>query len=93
MFQKGMTVEEIAIKRKLGIPTIVSHLAKLYSDGHPIDLSIYINSEEISKIAKAKIKLESPTALKPYFEFFEEELSYDKIRVGLAIIEKENIVL
>lgn len=93
LFQNGMTVEDIALKRKLGVPTIVSHLAKLYSDGHPIDLKIYINEQEILKIADAKIKLDSPSALKPYFDFFEEQLSYDKIRVGLAIIEKEQIAL
>lgn len=93
MFQSGMTVEEIATKRKLGLPTVISHLAKLYSDGHPIDLSVFINEEEITKIAEAKIKLEAPNALKPYFDFFEEQVSYDKIRVGLAILEKENVAL
>lgn len=91
LLQSGLTVEEIAAKRNLGIATITSHLAKLYSDGHPIDLSIYITAEEISKIADAKIKLESPNTLKPYFDYFEEQITYDKIRIGLAIIEKENI--
>jgi len=90
LFENGMTVEEIALKRKLGVPTIISHLSKLYSDGHSIDLNVFINEEEIAKIAEAKIKLDSPTALKPYFEFFEEQISYDKIRVGLTILEKEN---
>lgn len=93
LFQSGMTVEEIAIKRKLGVTTITSHLAKLYLDGHPIDLSIYITEDEISKIAEAKIKLESPNALKPYFEYFEEQMAYDKIRIGLALIEKENVAI
>jgi ATP-dependent DNA helicase RecQ len=93
LFQSGMKVEEIAIKRKLGVTTITSHLAKLYLDGHPIDLSIYITEAEILKIAEAKIKLESPNALKPYFEFFEEQISYDKIRIGLALIEKENVTI
>jgi len=93
LFQSGLTVEEIAAKRKLGVTTITSHLAKLYLDGHPIDLSIYISEDEISKIAEAKIKLESPNALKPYFEYFEEQMAYDKIRIGLALIEKENVAL
>ena len=88
MYQSGLSVEEIAGKRNLGVSTITSHLAKLYSDGHPIDLSIYVTKEEISKIAEAKIKLESPNALKPYFDYFEEQIGYDKIRIGLAIIEK-----
>ena len=89
MLQSGLTVEEIAGKRNLGVSTITSHLAKLYSDGHPIDLSIYVTKEEISKIAEAKIKLESPNALKPYFDYFEEQIAYDKIRIGLAMIEKK----
>ena len=91
LLQSGLTVEEIAVKRNLGIATITSHLAKLYSDGHPIDLSTYITTEEISKIADAKIKLESPNALKPYFDYFEEQIAYDKIRIGLAMIEKETL--
>ena len=82
-------MEEIAVKRNLGISTITSHLAKLYSDGHSIDFSSYITAEEISKIAEAKIKLKSPNALKPYFDHFEEQIAYDKIRIGLAMIEKE----
>ncbi|MBP7470211.1 MAG: DNA helicase RecQ [Flavobacterium sp.] len=89
MLQSGLTVEEIAGKRNLGLSTITSHLAKLYSDGHPIDLSIYVTKEEISKIAEAKIKLESPNALKPYFDYFEEQIAYDKIRIGLAMIDKK----
>ena len=93
LFKSGLSAEEIAIKRKLGVPTIISHLAKLYNDGHPIDLSIYISEQEISKIAEAKIKLESPNALKPYFDFFEETISYDKIRIGLTILEKESVTL
>lgn len=93
LLKSGLTVEEIAGKRNLGLSTITSHLAKLYSDGHPIDLSTYITAEEISKIAEAKIKLESPNALKPYFDYFEEQIAYDKIRIGLAMIEKEAMTL
>ena len=90
LFQSGLSVDMRAIKRNLGISTIASHLAKLYIDGHPIDLSSYISHEEITQIRAAKTKLENPNALKPYFEYFEEQLPYDKIRLALAIIEKEN---
>ncbi|MDR6844321.1 DNA helicase RecQ [Flavobacterium granuli] len=93
LFKSGMTPEEIALKRKLGVPTIFSHLAKLYNDGHAIDFSAYISEKEISKIAEAKLELESPSALKPYYDFFEETISYDKIRIGLTILEKENATL
>ncbi|HTG64800.1 MAG TPA: helix-turn-helix domain-containing protein, partial [Flavobacterium sp.] len=89
LYQQGLTVDEIAEKRKLGIGTIMSHLAKLYTDGASIDLHQFVSEEEIKSIKTARIKLENPTALKPYFDYFEEKIGYEKIRLALAIIEKE----
>lgn len=90
LYQKGFSVEKIAELRKLGLSTIMSHLAKLYSDGAAIDLNSFISEEEIAQIAEAQIKLESPNALKPYFDYFEEKMDYGKIRLALTILEKEN---
>lgn len=92
LYKSGLSVEEIAQKRKLGLSTIMSHLAKLYVDGADIDLNPFISKEEVSQIAEAQIKLESPNALKPYFDYFEEKIDYGKIRLALAILEKENAV-
>lgn len=89
LYQEGLTIDEIAAKRKLGTGTIMSHLAKLYSDGAAIDLHQFVSEEEVNLIAAAQIKLEKPTALKPYFDYFEEKIAYEKIRLALAIIEKE----
>jgi ATP-dependent DNA helicase RecQ len=50
----------------------MSHLAKLYLDGETVDLQICFE-EEVNLIAKAKIKLESPTALKPYYDHLKEK--------------------
>ncbi len=93
LYQEGLSVEAIAEKRKLGISTIISHLAKLYSDGAAIELEQFISNEEVALISEAAIQLEKPTALKPYFDYFEEKMSYEKIRLGLAIIEKEENVM
>jgi ATP-dependent DNA helicase RecQ len=93
LYKNGFSVEEIAQKRKLGLSTIMSHLAKLYVDGADIDLDSFISKEEVLQIAEAQIKLESPNTLKPYFDFFEEKIDYGKIRLALAILEKENAVL
>ena len=90
LYQNGVSVAAIAEKRNLGVSTIMSHLAKLYLDGIAIDLNPFISNEEVSQIAEAKIKLESPVALKPYFDYFEEKMDYGKIRLALAILEKEN---
>ncbi|MEL1253735.1 DNA helicase RecQ [Flavobacterium sp. DGU38] len=88
LFQNGASVEEIAETRNLGISTIISHLAKLYLDGIDIDTSQFISDNEVEQLQKAKIELENPNALKPYFEHFEEKMGYEKIRFGLAILEK-----
>jgi ATP-dependent DNA helicase RecQ len=93
LYKKGFSVEEISLQRKLGLGTIMSHLAKLYLDGANIDLNPFVSKEEVSQIAEAQVKLESPNALKPYFDYFEEKMAYEKIRLALAIIEKENVVL
>ena len=88
MLKDGNSVEEIAAQRELGISTIFSHLSKLYLDGENINLMQYITEDEISKIENAKIELENPIALKPYFEYFEEQFPYEKIRIALTILEK-----
>ncbi|MFV5696397.1 DNA helicase RecQ [Flavobacterium sp. LB3P122] len=93
LYQNGLSVEEISQKRKLGLSTIMSHLAKLYIDGAAVDLTPFISTEEVTQIAEAQIKLEFPNALKPYFDYFEEKIDYGKIRLALAILEKENAVL
>lgn len=89
LFEKGDTIEEIAAKRNLGLSTVISHLAKLYLDGVDIDVSQFISDEEVTLLQKAQIELENPNALKPYFDHFEEKMGYDKIRFGLAVLEKQ----
>lgn len=93
LYKNGLSVEEIAQKRKLGLSTIMSHLAKLYVDGADIDLDSFISKEEVIQIGEAQIILESPNTLKPYFDYFKEKIDYGKIRLALAILEKENAVL
>lgn len=89
LFENGNTIEEIAVKRNLGLSTVISHLAKLYLDGIDIDVSQFISDEEVTLLQKAQIELENPNALKPYFDHFEEKMGYDKIRFGLAVLEKK----
>jgi len=89
LFQNGVSVEEIAEQRDLSPTTIISHLAKLYVDGHDLDLSQFVSDDEILQIEKAHKELENPNALRPYFDYFEEKMSYDKIRFGLAFLERK----
>lgn len=88
LYKQGLTIAEIAGNRNLSPTTIFSHLAKLYADGKDINIYDFITSEEVEQVKKAKEALENPEALKPYFDYFKEEMDYSKIRLALTIIEK-----
>jgi len=89
LYNEGFSIDEIVEKRNLKSTTIFSHLAKLYTDGKDIDIYKFVTKNEIEKVRKAKDELENPPALKPYFDHFNGEIEYFKIRLALSIIEKE----
>jgi ATP-dependent DNA helicase RecQ len=43
----------------------------------------------VDLVKEAKKSLENPKTLKPYFDYFDEQLDYFKIRLALSVIEKE----
>ena len=89
LYKEGLTIDEIAEKRNLKSTTIFSHLAKLYTDGKPIEIYDFVTKEEVEKVRLAKDELENPPALKPYYEHLNTEIEYFKIRLALTIIESE----
>ena len=88
MYKKGMSIDEMSEERNLKHPTIFSHLAKLYTDGKDIDLKQFMTDDEISKVKKARQELDNPPELKKYYEHFNEELAYSKIRISLTLLDK-----
>ena len=90
LLKNGLSLEEIAVERKLTASTIFSHIFKLYEDGEAIDLHQFIDKENITAIQKAKEILNSPETLKPYFEHFEGTIDYNTIKIGLAILDKKD---
>ncbi|MFD1293783.1 DNA helicase RecQ [Lutibacter holmesii] len=89
LYKEGLTIDEIAKKRNLKSTTIFSHLAKLYADGKDIDIYDFVTKEEVERVRKAKDELENPQALKPYFEHFNAEIEYFKIRLALTILDAD----
>jgi ATP-dependent DNA helicase RecQ len=89
LYKSGLTIDEISIERKLKSPTIYSHIARLFLDGKDIAIFDFVSKKEVDLVKEAKKSLESPKALKPYFDYFDEQLDYFKIRLALSIIEKE----
>ena len=89
LYQEGLSIDEIAEKRKLTSTTIFSHIAKLYNDGKNINIDELVSENEVNSVREAKKELDSPNALKPYFEHFNEQLDYFKIRLALSVIDKD----
>jgi len=87
LFSEGFSVDEIAIARKLSANTILTHLTKLHSEGKDVKLEDLVSSEIVEKVRKAKAEITEP-GLKPYFSYFNEEISYDHLRLALTIISK-----
>lgn len=91
LYREGLSVEEISKKRELAITTIYSHLAKLYTNGENIDMSRFVDKNDIESVRKARETLDNPESLKPYYEHFEESLDYWTIRCALAVLDKEEV--
>jgi ATP-dependent DNA helicase RecQ len=87
LFSDGLTVSEIATARNLSENTIYGHLMKKHAEGEELDLNQFVSADEVSKIANAKSELTEATGLKDYFEFFEEQMPYWKIKFGLYLLD------
>tara|TARA_R110000765_G_scaffold107454_5_gene198237 strand:+ start:3855 stop:5939 length:2085 start_codon:yes stop_codon:yes gene_type:complete len=87
LFSEGLTVSEIATARNLSENTIYGHLMKKHAQGEELDLTQFVSADEIAKIEKAKSELIDANGLKDYFEFFEEQMPYWKIKLGLYLLD------
>ena len=88
LYKSGMSIEEISIERKLSSTTIYSHIAKLFSKGKNINIFDFVSNSDVEAVRKAKVALDSPTALKRYFSYLNEELDYFKIRLALSVVDR-----
>ncbi len=83
--EEGLTVAQISEKRGITENTVYGHLLKTHQLGTPIDFQQFISSEEIETIRKAKEVLNASESIKDYFEYFEEQIPYWKIKFGLYL--------
>ncbi len=89
LYKNGLSIEEIAIERQLATSTIYTHIQKLYEEGEDIDLHTLISKDDLIAVRKAKNTLNSPDALRPYFDHFDQAMEYNTIRIALTIINDE----
>ncbi|HEA29773.1 MAG TPA: DNA helicase RecQ [Leeuwenhoekiella sp.] len=89
LYTDGLSVEEISEKRELTPGTIYGHLTKLQADGADIDLYRLISKGDLERLEQAKEELKEVTGLKDFYDYFEEEMPYWKIRMGLYLLSSE----
>ena len=90
LYKEGLTVEEIARRKGVTKNTIFTHLIKLYDEGKNINLKRYVGKSELKSVKKAKKELDNPNSLRTYYEYFEEAIPYENIKISLKVLEKEN---
>jgi ATP-dependent DNA helicase RecQ len=91
MFEEGLDIEEIAIKRGLNVGTVAGHLIKMKEMGKDIDLHKLISKHDLKSVLNA-IKEIGDTKSNPakvLFDYFNGNIAYDKIALGLAIFKEQ----
>ena len=88
LLNQGLEPEDIAKKRILAIPTVYSHIAYLYLKDEIKSLKPYISESEVIAVRDAIDATGERKNMKPLFEFLNESVSYSKIRLAMAVVEK-----
>jgi ATP-dependent DNA helicase RecQ len=88
LLNQGLEPEDIAKKRTLAIPTVYSHIAYLYLKDEIKSLKPYISESEVIAVRDAIDATGERKNMKPLFEFLNESVSYSKIRLAMAVVEK-----
>ncbi len=87
MFNDGMNVGEIAVRRSLAPTTIETHLSAYVASGE-LDIYRLISKEKLEKII-ATIKMTGQmAALKPIKDLLDDEYTYGEIRMAMAYFKK-----
>ena len=91
LLKQNHSLEEIAQQRNMQVTTIYSHLAKLFSEGYPIDIYKYVSEDEVKRIREVIQGMEDTSILKPIFEALNGEIDYGKIRLTVTLLDKEMV--
>lgn len=87
LFKEGLSITDIAVQRGLAENTVYGHLMKAEAEGKAVDLNQFVTAKELDLLADAKEDLPHAEGLKAYFEYFEEQMPYWKIKIGLYLLD------
>ncbi len=91
LYNKQYTYQQIAKKRLLKERTIVDHLIEWYKVGGNLKIAELISPDEEREIKAIIVKNNQTEKLKPIKEKLPAEISYEKIKLVLAKMEKEKL--
>ncbi|MFH0951032.1 MAG: helix-turn-helix domain-containing protein [bacterium] len=83
LYIKGLSVDEIAVKRELTVNTIINHLCYLLEKNLPINIDNLVSIKKQDKIKKEYNKAKTDK-LKELKELLGDDYSYDEIKLALA---------
>ncbi|MBP5323552.1 MAG: helix-turn-helix domain-containing protein [Bacteroidaceae bacterium] len=86
LFQKGMSIDQIAAKRGFSPDTISTHLTRFIESGE-LDIRRLVSDEKIKRVAGYRRRHPEEDKLKPFFDAFNGEIPYTEIRWILAAIK------
>lgn len=88
LYNRGLTLDEMAADRQLTTGSIVGHLAQLKQSGYDVDLSTLITPAEQAAIEAAiDVVGLAEGQVKPIYEHLSGQYDYGRIRLVIALLE------
>lgn len=84
LFQRELSIAEIARRQNLPPQTIYDHLADLYQNGTAVDIDRIISKDEVEQIIQSLKYLEEPYSPRDIYDYHDGRFHPGKIRIALA---------
>lgn len=81
---QGYTIEEIAERRSIARSTVIAHLQTLYEQGEKVNFNEIVSPQEIEQITEAAARLGDAPRLRDLFDYFDGQISFDKLRFAMV---------
>ena len=91
LYKQKYSPEKIAKIRCLGVSTIFNHLTEWYINGGEFVIDDFLNKNEEDKILQAINEVGNFEKLSPLKNILPPEISYEKIRMAIAKMQREKL--
>jgi ATP-dependent DNA helicase RecQ len=91
LLKAGLSPAQAAEKRGLHETTIYSHIAYLYVNNKIGSIASLVSDEEVRLVKQAIDITGESKALKPAFDYLQQQVPYHKIRLAMAVLERNNL--